>query len=1039
MEDLSTINGRIIPGLLVSQLKSLIKNLNETIRPAPQLRLSGNKSDLIGRLNAFITQCHQNGDQVVIRQIRHCIAAFNQGELSTIATPSVSLHHNNNPTGSSSSSSSSSSSNMNSGAMYRMPQGNSKSMHNPQKSNPNQSLPSHYQPLMPPRISHMVPQQQLQQHRPGMSGMSGMQGPSQVFKSSPFFKDVQTLTSPRLCIEAKDRTVSVPLQFTVPPMLATQLKKDPEYQLMVFCGWADGPSGTPVLMEFPHVCEIKVNGIVLEANLRGMKNKPGTVAPANITKLCRLEGADFNKVDFIYANSTKRYYASIHVVKRTSVESIVSEIERGKFLSKEKMLQLIEDRNKDEDIMATSSTLSLKCPLGFQRIKIPCRSSYCQHLQCFDALTFFNLNEQTPTWTCPVCSRNMHSWEEIVIDGSTPNSLESITVQADGSWELPSESSQTEQTVAPSPKKKVAPSGSSVFVIDEDDSDSDQANNTVDLSTPVKPTKPAVEVIDLISDSEDDGEEPVAPQRDGEGDTTMQEAANSLQNMAQATPGASVKTEVFDKPTPTESSTAPPPIEIHSIAGSVNASRSASSEPSPVVSSRMGGQAEIHQTGPPVSGNSYNWVSKDDEMSFVNALMYPRRKRQFDDTGDNEGHNSMSYEARQRIARLDIHSNASSERGSTIPSPDLIRRSTSSPTPVPTFHDFERRGLIEHHIGADDALLRSRREQVMSRSANMTPYYENGSHHSGGPSSGRTSYTPPRFSPQHHQSHISQGTVNRGARGATVSPPIHHGYNGTSPRHHHHSNSRSPGPDYYASTSRPPSNGSTAAPISMSSRSNSTVAADRPYSSSSNTTSGPGFNGSTSAWSSDDYPNGGLDRGIRGWGGEQRSSPYLNSGHLSHGYRSPRRTSAEESRLSPSPPGQHSAAGSSKYPSHQQQHSSYQYSHTHNSSNHQRHHSNDEVLAYGRREDRREGGHNHRSSYSIDDDEGRRGGYGHPQHVYSPNQTSQSSVHSGMSQQNPFIEDVGSFEDRQRIESTSSSKDDDAPIFAHGFRGARAR
>ncbi|KAG0005832.1 SUMO ligase siz1 [Entomortierella chlamydospora] len=832
---------------------------------------------------------------------------------------------------------------------------------------------------------------------------------------------------------------------------------------MVFCGWADGPSNTPVLMEFPHVCEIKVNGRVLEANLRGMKNKPGTVAPANITRLCRLEPADFNKVEFIYANSTKRYYASTHLVKRTSVESIVSEIERGKFLSKEKMLKMIEDRNKDEDIMATSSTLSLKCPLGFQRIKIPCRSSYCQHLQCFDAFTFFNLNEQTPTWTCPVCSRNMLSWEEIVIDGyfkdllsSTPKSLESITVQADGSWELPSATSQPEQSATPLPKKKDVPQGESVFVIDEDESDNDQEDKAATPPTPAKPAKPTVEIIDLISDSEDDIE-PEPPRRDDDGDATMQDAANSLQNMAQATTGAplSVKTEVFDKPTPTESSVVPPPLppmEIHSISGSADASRSASSEPSPVAMARMGGQAEIHQTGPispPVSGAPPVWGSKDDEM-FMNVLMYPR-KRQFDDSGDNEGHNSMAYEARQRIARLDIHSNASSERGSmsAMPSPDAIRRSTSSPTPVPTFHDLERRGAFENSLGTDE-MLRKRREQMMNRSANQAPYYENGAHHSGVSSSGHSSYTPPRYSPQRP---MSQGTVSRGARGATMSPPIHHGYSGASPHHHRHSGGRStnsPGPDYYTSLPRAPSNGVVGS-ISMAPRSSSIVA-DRPYSS--NIPSGPGFNGPSSGWSSEDYPNGGQDRGNRGWGSEQRSSPFSNNAHLSHGHSNPRRTNDEEprgnSRSSPSPPGHHSGMGHSKYPSHQQQHSSYHYSHSQPSSHHQRHRSTDDMIAYGRREERREerreGGH-HRPSYNIDDDEGRRGGgfgLGSHHHVYSSNLTNQSSIHGGVNQQNGQSAadgSGGSFEDRQRIEggSSSSAQDDDAPIFLHGLRGARAR
>ncbi|KAF8940295.1 SUMO ligase siz1 [Dissophora ornata] len=370
----------------------------------------------------------------------------------------------------------------------------------------------------------------------------------------------------------------------MPPMLAIQLKKGPEYQLMVFCGWADGPTNTPVLMEFPHVCEIKVNGKLLEANLRGMKNKPGTVSPANITRLCRLETGDSNKVEFIYANSTKRYYASTHVVKKFSVESIVAEIERGKFLSKEKMLRM---------------------------------SKYFKDI----------LN-------------------------STPKNLESITVQADGSWEIPKSSAQAD--AAPTPKKKTAvPAGESVFIIDEDDSDDENSAAASAPSSPPKPAKPAIEIIDLISDSEDEeDEEPARAPVDQDGDTTMQDAAASLQNMAQSNSGAppSVKTEVFDKPTPTEQpSTAaplpqhhsqqqpmprsqiPPAVEIHSITGSASGSPvSACSDHSPTLSARMVIN-EPAQTGPPAPKTRIqsNWDTTSEE-GFINALMNPRRKRQFD-------------------------------------------------------------------------------------------------------------------------------------------------------------------------------------------------------------------------------------------------------------------------------------------------------------------------------------------------------------------------------------------------------------------------
>ncbi|ORZ09408.1 PINIT domain-domain-containing protein [Lobosporangium transversale] len=1038
MEDLSTITGRIIPSLLVTQLKALIKTLNETIRPAPQLKLSGNKSDLINRVVGFITQYHQLGDQAVIRQIRHCVAAFNQGDVS-ITTPSVALHHphSSNNIGSSStnvyrlsSGSTSSSSSMlgsKTGAGYPPIQS--------QNGNMNMQRSQH-------QTHHSATQHHIQ-HRQSHP-------PAQIFKSSPFYRDIQTLTPPRLCIEAKDRTLSVTLSFTVAPMLSIQLKKDPEYQLMVFSGWADGPS-SPVLMEFPHVCEIKVNGRVLEANLRGMKNKPGTVSPANITKLCRLEAADYNKVEFIYANSTKRYYVSTHLVKKTSVESIVAEIERGKFLSKEKMLRMIEDRNKDDDIMATSSTLSLKCPLGFQRIKIPCRSSYCQHLQCFDAYTFFNLNEQTPTWTCPVCSRVMHSWEEIVVDGyfknilnSTPKDLENITVQADGSWEIPSAPSQTEQAAAPSPKKKT-PTGDSVFIIDEDDSDDNE--DSASAAPPAKPSKPATEVIDLISDSEED--EPTAI--DTEGDSIMKDAANSLQNMAAAAhvmvPGEppSVKTEIFDKPTPTETGVTPAPLELHSILSSTNASRAASSESSPIISTRMA-QTEPLQSGPitpPVSRVGPVWESGEDV--FMNALLNPRRKRQFDDTGDSESPNSMAYEARQRIARLDIHSNASSERGSssTIPSPDAPRRSTSSPTPIPAFHDLDRRGAGEHQTEIDDGILRSRREHTLSRPVSMA-YYDGGNQSSSGPpiSSAQSVFAPPHLSP-HHQG-------SRSARSSTMSPPLQHPYNNSSPHQHHHSAHRStnsPGPDYYPGISRPPSSGSMATSTNIGSRSNAAIA--------------PSFGGSTAAWPSDLFINGSQDRANRGWAADQLPSIYGGNVHLNHESNSPRRVSADETRANSS--SRHSSpaqtASSTKYP---HLYNSHPYSspsntqQTQQSSHHQRHRSNDEMAGYGRREDGVDSGkYQHRSSYSIDEgQDNRRSGYGaghHVQNVYNSNQASQASVSNDISQLNGGSQGIGTpsalaaTNDHRWSDNivthvnTGVSKDDEGPIFLHGLRGARAR
>lgn len=66
---------------------------------------------------------------------------------------------------------------------------------------------------------------------------------------------------------------------------------------------------------------------------------------------------------------------------------------------------LVISKAEDSDIVATSCIMSLKCPLSTLRIGIPCRSTVCSHNQCFDATSFLQLQEQAPTWTCPVCSK----------------------------------------------------------------------------------------------------------------------------------------------------------------------------------------------------------------------------------------------------------------------------------------------------------------------------------------------------------------------------------------------------------------------------------------------------------------------------------------------------------------------------------------------------------------------------------------------------------------------------------------------------------
>jgi len=72
----------------------------------------------------------------------------------------------------------------------------------------------------------------------------------------------------------------------------------------------------------------------------------------------------------------------------------------------------------DGDCMIATAALkvSIACPLGKCRMTLPCRSSACIHLQCFDAQLFLQMNERKPTWMCPVCDKPL-LFESLSIDG----------------------------------------------------------------------------------------------------------------------------------------------------------------------------------------------------------------------------------------------------------------------------------------------------------------------------------------------------------------------------------------------------------------------------------------------------------------------------------------------------------------------------------------------------------------------------------------------------------------------------------------------
>lgn len=81
-----------------------------------------------------------------------------------------------------------------------------------------------------------------------------------------------------------------------------QCVNNPAYKVLLFC--ASDVSGVQDVA-FPHQSELRINGAEFKANLRGLKNKPGSTRPVDITSAMRLRPNYKNDIDFTYALTNK--------------------------------------------------------------------------------------------------------------------------------------------------------------------------------------------------------------------------------------------------------------------------------------------------------------------------------------------------------------------------------------------------------------------------------------------------------------------------------------------------------------------------------------------------------------------------------------------------------------------------------------------------------------------------------------------------------------------------------------------------------------
>lgn len=258
------------------------------------------------------------------------------------------------------------------------------------------------------------------------------------FKPSPFYIIDSVIGDVKTCdvMSNHRNSIQIPLKPVDHPAL-NKCTYDKSLRIMVFCaGSEDGMQD----IAFPHQSELKVNGDDMKANLRGLKGKPGSTRPVDITQALRLDKYSYvNNIEFTYALTNKKFYLAVYLCKSVPVEDLVAKI-KGKKIAQNTVIQELTKAALDEDIVATSQILSLKCPLTYMRLKTPCRSISCNHIQCFDATSYLQLQEQGPQWICPICNKPA-TFDNLAIDeyakgilDNTSQSTEQVTIEPDGQW-----------------------------------------------------------------------------------------------------------------------------------------------------------------------------------------------------------------------------------------------------------------------------------------------------------------------------------------------------------------------------------------------------------------------------------------------------------------------------------------------------------------------------------------------------------------------------------------------------------------------------
>lgn len=197
---------------------------------------------------------------------------------------------------------------------------------------------------------------------------------------------------------------------------------------------------TPIA--FPTPIEVWVNNEKIKANFKGLKNRDGSVNPVDLTPFLKSWRAQ-NVVKIIHVFNKECYSSYCALIKPIAPQEILTTILNKPVIPYTSALENVKKlfgEQTDNELITTSTIISLKCPISYTRMSYPVRSKYCEHLQCFDGLWFLHSQLQVPTWMCPVCQISLKPADLYVCEfsmrvlNSCANNVEQIELAPDSTW-----------------------------------------------------------------------------------------------------------------------------------------------------------------------------------------------------------------------------------------------------------------------------------------------------------------------------------------------------------------------------------------------------------------------------------------------------------------------------------------------------------------------------------------------------------------------------------------------------------------------------